>query len=92
MLHLASRAKRGCSGGGDGFSYLREVISYHVSYHEIVLHNIHLDKLERWTHVNRLRFTKAKGKVLNLGWGNPQLIKMYTFRCGYVENYFVHFG
>ncbi|GAB0184079.1 cAMP-dependent protein kinase inhibitor alpha [Grus japonensis] len=37
-----------------------------------------LDRLQRWARVNRMKFNKAKCKVLHVGWRNPK----HNYRLG----------
>ncbi|GAB0205937.1 mitochondrial enolase superfamily member 1 [Grus japonensis] len=39
---------------------------------------IQMDRPERWTHVNCMKFNKAKCKVLHVGWHNPK----HNYRLG----------
>jgi len=43
-----------------------------------------LDRLERWTHVNLMKFNEAKCKVLHMGQGNPK--HKYRFGGEYTES------
>jgi len=41
----------------------------------------HLDRLEKWSQVNLMRFNKSRCKVLHLGCGNTH----YQYKLGYKE-------
>ena len=43
-----------------------------------------LDRLERWAHVNLIKFHQAKHKVLHMGWGNPK--HKYRLGRGWIES------
>ncbi|KFQ04404.1 hypothetical protein N329_07954, partial [Haliaeetus albicilla] len=43
-----------------------------------------LDRLERWTRVNLMKFNKAKCKVLHMGQGNPK--RKYRVGDGWIES------
>jgi len=42
------------------------------------------DRLEKWACVNRMKFNKAKYKVLHVGWGNPN--HKYTLGREWLES------
>ncbi|GAB0183320.1 cAMP-dependent protein kinase inhibitor alpha [Grus japonensis] len=40
-----------------------------------------LDRLERWSRANCMKFNKAKCKVLHMGWHNPKHIYRLSGKC-----------